>query len=116
MDLSKRVPERFPVYVRHVDTRVPYLEIANCKEDLPTEPNYVAQKIVEGEKIQYDFTFKDSEIVDRNSLIEADGYLTKIDFTSLTIEMAAESFKVESGKVMMETIGGVIFRVSISEF
>ena len=115
-DLSKRIPEKYPVYIRHVDTRVPYLETAYSKDDLPEADGYVAQKIVEGEKIQYDYTMKNFQIVERNCLLEHDGYLTTFEHESITIDMAAESFHLENGKIAIETIAGLIFRVSINKF
>ena len=112
-DLSRGAPERYPVYIRNIDTRIPYLEIAYCDTDLPKEDGYVAQKFVEGEKIQFDYTIKDSEIVERNTLMEREGVLSHIDYHSITMDMAAESFKLKNGRIAIETIADLIFRVSI---
>lgn len=116
IDLSKKIPEKYPVYIRNVDTRVPYLEIANTQEDLPSEDGYVAQKIIHGEKIYYDFTFSDYEIIDSNILLEKDNDITKVEQRSIAIEMAAESLNLKNGKVTIETIAGVIFRISLNQF
>ena len=116
IDLSVKKPEKFPIYVRARDTRVPYLEQANSLEELPTADGYVAQKIVHGDKVYYDYTIFQSKIVEKKAFLEEDGDLNPIASNSGTLDMAAKVFGLENGKIHFETIAGVIFRVSISEF